>query len=129
MLAEDEAVAAVRAVRGEPDGGRLTATAQTSLLWSVVAVDPEGRPFTGGGCLVGPDARLWPLSGSPVCHDWALAIDLLDRLYLAGLADAFDADGFADRVHRLTRARAELVEQVLDDARTVLRRRAPQHLP
>ena len=129
MLRDSQAVEAVEAALGGTRYDRLMATRRSDHLWSVAAMDEEGRPVAGGGWLVGDDAKVWSLSSNPGIHDWGLAVRLLDRLYSEGLAAHVEPESFAERLREVTQQRAELEAEVIRDARAGALRRNSRVLP
>lgn len=135
-LPADEAVAAVSAVAGlAPETGKYVAQLdEDSFLTLVTVQDALDRGFpnvwVGGGWLVGPDGKVFALSSNYGIHDWPLARPLLIRLYREGLASRIEPQVFVERLERLTRERADLVEQVVAEAKEGrLRPPRPRLLP
>ena len=108
---ESEAVASVERVSGAlPLGHRFSARPATPpTLWAVVPVDDEGRPYVGGSHLVGPDGRVWSVSGNPGIHDTGLAAHAIARLYEAGVTDRVEDEHFADWLMEETQRRGSAV--------------------
>lgn len=93
---ESDAVASVQEVYGElPVGHGFNASpVAATVLWSVVPIDDDKRPYAGGTYFVGPDNRVWTISSNPGIHDSSLAVEALQALYDADLAGRVDADHF-----------------------------------
>lgn len=117
-----EAVEAVTTASGPPpETGKYVAYPDdNSLLTLVVTEDAQGRGFphvwVGGGWLVGPDAKVFPLSSNYSIHNGDLARDLLSRLYRDGLMAHVEPQEFVDRLERLTKEQAGLANQVAAEA-------------
>jgi hypothetical protein len=131
-----QAVAAVVAVAGPaPESGKYVAHEREDSLLTVVSLeDVKDRGFphvwAGGGWLVGPDAKVYLLSSNYSIHNWTLAESILSRLYRDGLASRVEPDSFVERLARLTRDSAALVDEVLAEAKEGrLRAPAPRVLP
>jgi hypothetical protein len=87
---------------------RATQIAAT-VLWTVVPVDDEERPYAGGQSIVGPDRRVWAISSNPGIHDSDLAVDALQALYHADVAHRVEADHFHEWLSSETRRRNGLI--------------------
>ena len=117
MFSDARAIEAVETLVGESLYVGLRATPRGDYLWSVVAVDDEGRPVAGGGWLVGDDGKVWSLSSNPGIHDWDMGARLLARLYSEGLASRVEPASFSERLREVTEMRLALEAEVLSDAR------------
>jgi hypothetical protein len=114
-----------------PQGHKVVAhRLPNRVVWSVSVNDETGSRYVGAVNLVGPDGRLGALSSNPAIHDFDLAVDLLDRAYLEGLADQLDRDQFVNRVHEVTESRQAETRQFIADLRSgSLRTPKPRPLP
>ncbi len=118
-----------------PESGKYVAHLQNDSLLTVVTLQDvldRGFPhvWAGGGWLVGPDAKVFALSSNYGIHDWRVAQSLLNRLYRDGLASRVEPESFVERLARLTRDRAALVDEVVAEAKEGrLRHPKPRVLP
>ena len=115
-----EAISAVAAVYGAPNGTEYRAAAvEESPLWRVTVAMTEGQwaPHNWPRYYVGPDRRVFAISGDTAVHDSELAERLLTELYREGVTGSVDPAHFADRLQRLTQDREQLVRQVVAEAR------------
>jgi hypothetical protein len=100
-----------------------------SCLWRVKMVpDDESdilKYFPGAITTLGPDGKVWEISGNNDWHDRDIWEKALAHLYIEGVADLVDSESLAHHVELITASRDSAILALPDAARRGELRRAP----
>jgi hypothetical protein len=124
----DQVIDATRAIFADVDDPhRVVATEQRDGLWTVHAVDGDGRPWPGVLVVVGPDLKVWTFSSNPGVHDPDTVFAALVGIYEADVAPFVDPDVLAERLAAATAEIRALRRTIIANAKAGELRTQPQH--
>lgn len=126
-ISAEQVIDATRGVFADVDDPhRVVATEQHDGLWTVHAVDGDGRPWPGVLVVVGRDLKVWTFSSNPGIHDPDTAFAALAGIYEADVASFVDPDLLAERITEATAEIRAVRRAIVADAEAGQLRARPQ---